>query len=121
MRHAVRDVTAAHERLRQLLPRATAPFVRLLQVVGAVEGAGVHVPRTVVNRVTVFAANAWSELGAGLFALDPLTNLDCALQLGIVQYLLPWLVLNGQEDVTRVCVLPQLDDSCASLVRLLVA
>lgn len=121
LRHAVRDATAAHERLRQLLPRATAPFARLLQVVGAVEAAGVHVPRTVVNRVTVFAANAWSERGAGLFALDPLTNLDCALQLGIVQYLLPWLALRGHQDVTRARLLPRLDDSFAPLVRLLVA
>jgi hypothetical protein len=118
--NAVRDASAAHKRLRQLLLQTTTPFARLLQVGGALEEAGVYVPPGLMNRVVVFAANAWSESGAGLFALEPPANLDCALQLGIIQHLLPWLVHSQYGEVMRTHALPHLDQTYEPLVRLLV-
>jgi hypothetical protein len=118
--NAVRDASVAHKRLRQLLVQTTTPFARLLQVGGALEEAGVYVPPGLMNRVVVFAANAWSESGAGLFALEPPANLDCALQLGIIQHLLPWLVHSQYGEVMRTHALPHLDQTYEPLVRLLV-
>ncbi|MDT8304912.1 MAG: hypothetical protein RRC07_03155 [Anaerolineae bacterium] len=109
LQESIRSAAAAHARIRQLLPSADAPFRRLLEVAGALEDKGVCLPPALLNRVTVFVANAWSRQGDGLFAREPEANLNCALQLGIVQYVLPWLAATGKLARMRALVLSYIE------------
>lgn len=120
LRDSIREPGPAHARLRQLLPPTATPFERLLQVANALEEAGLSVPRAVMNRVTVFAANAWNRTDAGIFSLEPLATFDCALQLGIIQHVLPWLAATRQPTDIHSRVLTFLDDAYEPLVTLLV-
>lgn len=44
-----------------------------------------------------FLANSWSMKGFGLFDTDLLNNLNQALDLAIVQYVLPWIAASKTE------------------------
>ena len=120
LQDSIRGPDPAHARLRQLLPSTAIPFKRLLEVANALEEVGICVPRAVMNRVTVFAATAWNRTDTGLFCAEPLANLDCALQLGIIQHVLPWLAATRQPADVRARALALLDDVYQPLVTLLV-
>lgn len=119
LRESIRNTAAAHVRLRQLLPSTGGPFRRLLQLAAALEQEGVCLPPALLNRVTVFVANAWSGQNQGLFAEAPEANLHCAVQLGIIQVVLPWLAATGQLAGVRAAVFPFIEEEYEPLLPML--
>lgn len=119
LRESIRNPAAAHVRLRQLLPTTREPFRHLLQLVAALEQEDVCLPPALLNRVTVFVANAWRGQNQGLFAEAPEANLHCAVQLGIIQYVVPWLAATRQLGGARAAVLPFIEEEYEPLLSLL--
>lgn len=87
----VRSPAVAYARLSRLARPLNEPFAPLLRVATFLEEETLPLPREVIHTIITFAGNAWADTGKGLFDEESAANLEIALKLGIVQYLLPWL------------------------------
>lgn len=92
LQSCVHSEQRAYTRLRRLLQGQRQAFRPLMQVLAILENADVTLPREVIQRVVIYLANAWSEEGRGLFAPSRRRNLNLALDMALVQYVLPWVV-----------------------------
>lgn len=97
----IHNEQSAYPRLLNLLQGQRQAFLPLMQVLAILNSAGVTLPKEVIEQVVVYLANAWSEEGNGLFAPLPRQNLNLALDLALVQQVLPWVVAlrPGPESV----------------------
>jgi hypothetical protein len=63
-----------------------------------------------MNQAIRYLANAWSKDGKGLFVASEITNLRIALDMALMQYVLPWASATGQissklhQDLTQLLI-----------------
>jgi hypothetical protein len=95
LRSSIRDEQVAYTQLIHLWGRQQ-PFRPLIRIVTLLQNHDIHVPREAINRAIVFIANAWSQDEANLLLLPDRKGtaaLDFALDLALVQYILPWIMI----------------------------
>lgn len=86
------DEQTAYIKLQRHLNGQRKAFLPLMQVLDLLHRYNISPPHEVVGRVVRFLANSWTQKGSGLFALSSPVNLLIALDLALVQYVLPWIV-----------------------------
>ena len=102
LRSSIRDEQVAYTRLIGLWGRRQ-PFRPLIKIVTLLQNHDIHVPREAINRAVVFMANAWSQDGVAMLSSsgrEVTAALDLALDLALVQYILPWIMIAGHPGRT---------------------
>ncbi|MFO7539836.1 MAG: hypothetical protein R6X32_17500 [Chloroflexota bacterium] len=97
LRSSIRDEQVAYTQLIRLWGRRQ-PFRPLIKSVTMLQNHDIHVPPEAINRAIVFMANAWSQDGVALLlpsGREVTAALDLALDLALVQYILPWIMIAG--------------------------
>lgn len=93
----ISDEQTAYIKLQRLLSGQRKAFLPLMQILDLLHRHDISLPHGVIGEVMRFLANSWSVKGFGLFDTDLLKNLNQALDLAIVQYVLPWIAASKTE------------------------
>jgi hypothetical protein len=85
----IRDEWPARIKLLRILEGHTRGFEPLLQIADLLKAQPVALPDSAICEAVIYVANAWSKRGVGLFDLNLQRNLEIAIDLAIVQTILP--------------------------------